>query len=148
LGVAALLAWLVTAFAGLYLLAVWLIENDATQRGTARSRLPGPVIFGHVLLALTGLAVWVSYLLTDSKTLGWGALGVLVLIASLGLTMFTRWIPVHRAFAMAETGPGGRSEFDFPAERNFPVPVVAGHGVLASTTVTLVLLTMLGVGSS
>jgi hypothetical protein len=148
MGVAALLAWLVTAFGGLYLLAVWLIENDATQRGTARSRLPGPVIFGHVLLALTGLAVWVGYLLTDSGTLGWGALGILVLIASLGLTMFTRWIPVHRAFAMAETGPGGRSEFDFPAERNFPVPVVAGHGVLASTTVTLVLLTMLGVGSS
>ncbi|HEV3295045.1 MAG TPA: hypothetical protein VG123_39200 [Streptosporangiaceae bacterium] len=148
MGVAALLAWLVTAFGGLYLLAVWLIENDATQRGTARSRLPGPVIFGHVLLALTGLAVWVGYLLTDSGTLGWGALGILVLIASLGLTMFTRWIPVHRAFATADMGPGGRSEFDFPAERNFPVSVVAGHGLLASTTVTLVLLTMLGVGGS
>jgi hypothetical protein len=146
MGVAALLAWLVTAFGGLYLLAVWLIENDATQRGTARTRLPGPVIFGHVLLALTGLVVWVIYLLSDTKMLGWAALGVLALIATLGLTMFTRWIPVHRAFAMAETGPGGRSEFEFPAERNFPVSVVVGHGLLASTTVTLVLLTVLGVG--
>lgn len=148
MGVAALLAWLVTAFGGLYLLAVWLIENDATRKGTARSRLPGPVIFGHVLLALTGLVVWVGYLLTGSGTLGWAALGVLVLIVSLGLTMFTRWMPVHRAFAMAETGPGGQSELDLPAERNFPVSVVAGHGLLASTTVSLVLLTMLGVGGS
>ncbi|HEY6277520.1 MAG TPA: hypothetical protein VIX86_14435 [Streptosporangiaceae bacterium] len=148
MGVAALLAWLVTAFAGLYLLAVWLIENDASQKGTARSRLPGPVIFGHVLLALSGLVVWVAYLLSNSATLGWAALGILAGIATLGVTMFTRWIPVHRAFARAETGPGGRSEFDFPAERNFPVSVVVGHGLLASTTLTLVLLSVLGVGGT
>jgi hypothetical protein len=147
MGIAALLAWLVTAFGGLYLLAVWLIENDVSQRGAARSRLPGPVIFGHVMLALTGLVVWVIYLLTDAETMGWAALGVLACIVTLGLTMFTRWIPVHRAFAMAETGPGW-SEFDFPAERNFPVSVVAAHGLGASVTVTLVLLTMLGVGGS
>lgn len=148
MGVAALLAWLVTAFGGLYLLAVWLIENDPTQRATARSRLPGPVILGHVLLALTGLVVWVIYLLTDSNTMGWAALGVLACIVTLGLTMFTRWIPVHQAFAVAETGPGGRLEFEFPAERNFPLPVVVGHGLGASITVTLVLLTVLGVGGS
>jgi manganese efflux pump family protein len=68
-------------------------------------------------------------------------------IVSLGLTMFTRWIPVHQAFA-AETGPGSRPEFDFPGERSFPLPVVVGHGLAASITVTLVLLTVLGVGGS
>ena len=57
MGVAALIGWLVTAFVGLYLLAVWLIENDVTRRGTAASRLPSPVIAGHVLLALTGLVL-------------------------------------------------------------------------------------------
>jgi hypothetical protein len=35
------------------------------------------------------------------------------------------------------------AEFGFPAERAFPVPVVAGHGLLAGTTFTLVLVTML-----
>jgi manganese efflux pump family protein len=40
----------------------------------ARSRLPGPVIFGHVLLALTGLVTWVISLLTDSASMGWAAL--------------------------------------------------------------------------
>jgi hypothetical protein len=37
-----LISWLVTAFVGLYLLAVWLIENDVTHRGAAASRLPAP----------------------------------------------------------------------------------------------------------
>jgi hypothetical protein len=148
MGVAALISWLVTAFVGLYLLAVWLIENDVTHRGAARSRLPVPVIFGHVLLALGGLVVWVIYLLSDVIMMAWTAVGILVLIAGLGLTMLTRWIPVHRAFAAAAPGRASVSaEFDFPAERNFPVPVVVGHGLLASTTFILVLFTVLGVGS-
>jgi predicted transporter len=64
MGVAALISWLVTAFFGLYLLAVWLIENDVTHRGATASRLPAPVIFGHVLLALGGLVCWVIHLLS------------------------------------------------------------------------------------
>ena len=148
MGVAALISWFVTAFVGLYLLAVWLIENDVTQQGAARSRLPGPVILGHVLLALTGLVFWVIHLLFGAASWGWAAVGVLVGIATLGLTMFTRWIPVHVAYVAAESGKHGRrvADYDFPAERAFPLPVVVGHGLLASTTVTLVLLAMLGVG--
>ena len=148
MGVAALISWFVTAFVGLYLLAVWLIENDVTQQGAARSRLPGPVILGHVLLALTGLVFWVIHLVSHSSALGWTALGTLVAIGALGLTMFTRWIPVHVAYVAAESGKHGRrlADYDFPAERAFPLPVVVGHGLLASTTVILVLLAMLRVG--
>ena len=150
MGVAALISWFVTAFVGLYLLAVWLIENDVTQQGAARSRLPGPVILGHVLLALTGLVFWVIHLLFGAASWGWAAVGVLVGIATLGLTMFTRWIPVHIAYVAAESGKHSRqlADYDFPAERAFPLPVVVGHGLLASTTFTLVLLAMLGVGGS
>ena len=148
MGVAALISWFVTAFVGLYLLAVWLIENDVSDHGATRSRLHGSVIGGHVLLALTGLVVWVIHLLSHSSTLGWTALGTLVAIGALGLTMFTRWIPVHVAYVAAESGKHGRrvADYDFPAERAFPLPVVLGHGLLASTTVTLVVLAMLGVG--
>jgi hypothetical protein len=48
----------------------------------------------------------------------------------------------------AESGKHGRrlADYDFPAERAFPLPVVVGHGLLASTTVILVLLAMLRVG--
>jgi hypothetical protein len=146
MGVAALISWLVTAFVGLYLLAVWLIENDVTHRGAAASRLPAPVILGHVLLALTGLGVWVVHLLSGSRATGWVALGILGGIAVLGLTMFTRWIPVHMAYVAAEAKAGRSRDFDFPAERAFPLPVVLGHGMLAFTTIVLVLLAMLNVG--
>ena len=148
MGVAALISWFVTAFVGLYLVAVWLIENDVSQQGTVRSRLPGPVILGHVLLALSGLVTWVVHLLFGSASWGWAAVGILGGIAVLGLTMFTRWIPVHAAFVQAEATQGMSAEFDFPAERAFPVAMVAGHGLLAFTTFTLVLLTVLGAGGS
>jgi hypothetical protein len=144
MGVAALISWFVTAFVGLYLVAVWLIENDVSQEGTVRSRLPGPVILGHVLLALSGLVCWVIHLLFGSASWGWAAMGILGGIAVLGLTMFTRWIPVHAAFVAAESTRGMSAEFDFPAERAFPLTVVIIHGVLAVTTVILVLLAMLG----
>ena len=143
MGVAALISWFVTAFVGLYLLAVWLIENDVTHRGAVASRLPAPVIFGHLLLALTGLVFWVIYRLSGSDMPGWAAAGILGGVATLGLTMFTRWIPVHRAYVAADATAGRPAEYDFPAERAFPVSVVAGHGLLAGTTVTLVLVTML-----
>ena len=146
MGVAALISWLVTALFGLYLLAVWLIENDVRHRGAAASRLPAPVIVGHVLLALTGLVFWVIHLLAGSRAVGWAAVGILGGVAALGLTMFSRWIPVHAAYVAAESTRGMSAEFDFPAERAFPLSVVITHGVLAVTTVTLVVLAMLGVG--
>src|SRR6266568_721661 len=92
----ALIVWFVTALWGLYMLAVWLIENDATRQGNSASRLPLPVILAHVTFAVTGLAVWVAYLLLDQRVLAWTAVGILVAIALLGLSMFARWIPVYR----------------------------------------------------
>ena len=144
MGVAALICWFITALAGLYLVAVWLIENDVGEQGTVASRLPGPVILAHVLLALTGLIVWVVHLLSGSASWGWAAVGILAIIATLGLTMFTRWIPVHAAFVAAESTRGISADFDFPAERAFPLTVVVGHGLLAVTTLILVLLATLG----
>ena len=144
MGVAALICWFITALAGLYLVAVWLIENDVGEQGTVASRLPGPVILAHVLLALTGLVVWVIHLLSGSASWGWAAVGILAVIATLGLTMFTRWIPVHAAFVAAESTRGISADFDFPAERAFPLTVVVGHGLFAVTTLILVLLATLG----
>ena len=120
MGVAALISWFVTAFVGLYLLAVWLIENDVTQQGAARSRLPGPVILGHVLLALTGLVFWVIHLLFGAASWGWAAVGVLVGIATLGLTMFTRWIPVHAAYVAAESAQGQVGRIRLPGRTGLP----------------------------
>jgi hypothetical protein len=165
----ALIVWFITALWGLYMLAVWLIENDATRQGNAASRLPLPVILAHATFAVTGLVVWVVYLLVDRPVLAWTALGILVAIALLGLTMFARWIPVYRMAddeisvqvgampgggpgAMPEAAPGGAAGVgslrDLPAEGSFPLLIVLAHGVFAVSTVILVLLTALGVGSS
>jgi hypothetical protein len=106
MGVAALISWLVTAFFGLYLLAVWLIEYDVTGEGAPASRLPTPVILGHVLFALTGVVFSVIHLLSHASTQGWTAVAILAVTAALGLTMFTRWIPVHRGVRGGRIGPG------------------------------------------
>jgi hypothetical protein len=161
----ALIVWFITALWGLYMLAVWLIENDATRKGSAASRLPLPVILAHVTFAVTGLVVWVAYLLLDRPALAWAAVGILVAIAVLGLSMFARWIPVYRMAdeeisvpvrAMSGGPPGAApapvpgigSLRELPAEGSFPLLIVLAHGVFAVSTVVLVVLTALGVGGS
>jgi hypothetical protein len=157
----ALIVWFITALWGLYMLAVWLIENDATRQGSAASRLPLPVILAHVVCAVSGLAVWVAYLLLDRPVLAWAAVGILVAIALLGLTMFARWIPVYRmtgdeVAVPVGAGPGGTPggalgalpSRELPAEGSFPVVIVLAHGTFAVSTVVLVVLTALGVGGS
>ena len=165
----ALIVWFVTALWGLYMLAVWLIENDATRKGNAASRLPLPVVLAHVMFAVTGLGVWVAYLLLDRPALAWTAVGILVAIAVLGLSMFARWIPVYRMVddevsvpvaAMSGGAPGATpgaapggvpgvgSLRELPAEGSFPLLIVLAHGAFAVSTVVLVVLTALGVGGS
>jgi hypothetical protein len=160
MAVAALVTWLVTAVGGFVMLAAWLSRGGARSGsesvavGAARStagaaglpvsaptRLRPPLVFGHVGLAVVGLAVWIAYLATDNETLPWVAFVVLLPVAVLGLTMFARWVQAgdHRRDA---TRGAARPE------SAFPLPVVIGHGVFAVTTVVLVLLTALGVGGS
>jgi manganese efflux pump family protein len=146
MGFVVLITWFAAVLLGLFMLAVWLIENDVTDRTVAPSRLPVLVVFSHLLLAATGLGVWVAFLLLERWTLAWTAIGILVAIAMLGAAMFLRWIPVYRGPArLAGLGerPGGA--IAVPAERNFPVVVVTVHGLLAVSTLVLALLTALRV---
>jgi hypothetical protein len=149
LEIAALITWFVAILAGLYMLAVWLIENDITSRATP-SRLPAPVIFSHLFLAAAGFALWVGYLVLHSRTLAWAAVAVLLGIATLGLTMFLRWVPVYYG-SPDSPGPPAASlaaASDGPAEGHFPVILVYCHGLMAVTTLVLVLLSTLGLGGS
>ena len=56
MGYVALITWSAGALAGLYMLTVWLIENDVTGQHATPSQLRVPVIFGHLTLAIGGLA--------------------------------------------------------------------------------------------
>jgi manganese efflux pump family protein len=150
MGFAALITWLAAVLAGLYMFAVWLIENDVTDRHPAASQVRPLVIFTHLLLALTGLVVWGAYLLLDDETLAWVALAVLAAIALLGLTMFAKWIRVHHdpVPLPSEAQQPGQAAVAIPAKGIFPVAVVAAHGLLAGSTFILVLLTAIGIGGS
>lgn len=155
MGIIALFSWLITVAAGLYLLAIWLIEYDRDFQRAAATRLPVPVLSSHVLLALAGLLAWGGYLITDNERLAWTAAIVLGGVVILGLTMAVRWLAVYRAtpaparvrvvgggLATAEAVPAAGPPA--PPERNFPVAVVVTHGLFALATITLVLLTALG----
>jgi hypothetical protein len=154
MGFAALMTWCATVLLGLYMLTVWLIENDASGPGS--SHLPAPVVFTHLALAVSGLGVWAVYLIADQEKLAWIAVGALSAIVLLGLSMFARWIPVHRGPAEPVTQvPFLGAPLPFPGdppaappESNFPVAVVTCHGLLAVTTYVLVLLTALNIGGS
>ena len=141
---AALITWFAAVLLGLFMLAVWLIENDVTDRVAAPSRLPVVIIFTHLFLAAAGLAMWVVYLVLDRRVFAWTAIAILGVIAALGATMFLRWIPVYRGpartAAPAQSAGGAHA---IPPEGNFPVVVVAAHGLLAVSTLVLALLTAL-----
>jgi manganese efflux pump family protein len=139
--VAALITWVITALGGFVLLGTW-ISRGGTRQGAgdaAASRFPPGLIFGHFLLAATGLVLWIVYLVTDSSALAWVCFAILLVVALLGFTMFARWLQVRRASVAA----GGQVSAG-PPEQHFPVPVVILHGLLAATTLVLVLLAALG----
>jgi hypothetical protein len=171
MGIVALIAGLATAGAGLYLLAIWLIEYDRDYQTSAATRLPIPIISTHALMALSSLVVWAAYLLYDADQLAWVTLALLAGVAVLGLTMAYRWLGVYRSTtaAMAASAarglpavgsygdgglssgggsrprPGAQLGMVMPPERHFPVSVVIIHGVFAVTTVIIMLLTTLKV---
>jgi hypothetical protein len=145
--IAALITWVLTAGGGFFLLATWISKGGVRQSAT--SRFPPALIFGHFALAATGLVVWIIYVITDTDALAWVAFVILLPVALLGFGMLARWIPTYRAERATKarsavaTVTGGKAP-----ESHFPVPTVIAHGLLAVTTLVLVLLTALGVGSS
>lgn len=146
--------WIVTAGGGLFLLSIWLIEYDESSQPGTRSRLSGLLIASHVLPAGGGLIAWGAYLIFGFPWLAWIAFAGLAGAVSMGLIMASRWIRVYRAkraetrFVHAASVPANdlASQLtgeDGPPELRFPLLLVLGHGLLAATTVTLVVIVAL-----
>jgi manganese efflux pump family protein len=136
LPLAALGAWLVTAAAGSYLLAGWLAvtgRRRARRLRTLQVRATGLTrgfVVGHFGLALTGLGIWIAFLGTGVAALAWVSVGLVILIAGLGMGVLAADLPE----------PGARRR------GGLPVTVIAIHGALATTTILLVLVAALGAG--
>jgi hypothetical protein len=149
---AALIAWVLTAGGGFVMLSLWLKHGGQQQADGSPRRIRPPLIFSHFGLAATGLVLWIIYVASDTDAIAWIAFALLVPVALLGFTMFARWLQQRQSTTQAApAGAGGAvaaagGAIGEPAEQHFPVPIVAGHGLLAVTTVVLVLLAAAGVG--
>jgi manganese efflux pump family protein len=99
MSLAALIAWLVAAGSGAYVLGSWIARGGTLQRrarGTGTGSPPA-LLFGHFGLALSGLVIWVAYLVTGWAALAWVAVAVLLPVAGLGMATLTVGLPARRA---------------------------------------------------
>jgi hypothetical protein len=130
-GIPALLAWLLTVGLGTTMIRRWIVRllsrSRAATGGLARDglaqdgRLPSAVIVGHAGLAVAGLLAWAAYLIAGWTDAGWAGCVTLVMVISLGIALLSVWLP--------ERG-----------QARHPSAALAGaHGVLAVTTIALVL---------
>jgi hypothetical protein len=99
MSLAALIAWLVAAGSGGYVLGSWIARGGTLQRrarGTGTGSPPA-LLFGHFGLALSGLVIWVAYLVTGWAALAWVAVAVLLPVAGLGMATLVTGLPGRRA---------------------------------------------------
>jgi hypothetical protein len=138
LDLAALGAWVLTAAAGVYLLAGWLVTWLArlVLRPRRRRAADTATAFtvSHFGLALAGLGTWIGFVATGAAVLAWVALGMVVLVAGLGMGVLAAALP-----APARAGAAA-------SRVRLPVTVVAAHGMFATLTILLVLLAAIGAG--
>jgi hypothetical protein len=142
---AALIAWILTAGGGFLMLAIWLSRGGMRQQEAGRIR--PPLILGHFALAATGLVLWIIFAFAGGDALAWIAFVLLLVVAALGFTMFTIWYRQREGRAVVGQAAAATSGPPRPAEQHFPVVVVGLHGIGAATTLVLVLLAALGVGT-
>ncbi len=109
LSLAALVAWLVTAAAGSYLLAGWLRHGGWRRRrapgrggaeGSVQGRavgraggMPPAILLGHFSLAVAGLGLWIAFMASDVRALAWAAASLLLPTAGLGMATLVTALP-------------------------------------------------------
>ncbi len=119
--VATLIAWLLTAGIGAYMLRTWVARGGLRAQRATGVGVPPVVVFGHASVALTGLAVWLSYLGTGWAPLAWLAVGFIATAIMLGICTVTMWTPYP--IAVPEAVPEV-----VPEARRAPGPSPGEHG--------------------
>lgn len=142
----ALVTWVLTAGGGFVMLGLWLKHGGMKDSEIPGDRIRSGRILSHFALAAGGLVIWIVYLATDSEGLAWVAFALLAVVALLGFSMLAIWLR-QRSREPAAAGGGPARDTTAPEQR-FPTAIVALHGVLAASTLVLVLLVAAGVGGS
>jgi hypothetical protein len=160
-GLAALATWLLTMGIGAFMLVPWIRRRGLRPRGTG-GRRPGSVVpLGHAGAAVAALLAWIAYLVTGWSSLGWLAVSLLLAVIGLGMATLTVWTaqaspspgpaalapvaPASMTPGPAAAGPGPPDETSAsprPARGDLRIIVPIGHGLAASATILLALLTV------
>jgi manganese efflux pump family protein len=104
MGLAALIAWLVTAGIGGYMLRTWVASGGLNRQRATGVGVPPGVVFGHASAALTGLAVWTGYLISGWRALAWLGVALVCGAICLGICTVTLWTPYPVRTAPAADG--------------------------------------------
>jgi hypothetical protein len=105
LAVAAVIAWVLTAGIGLYMLRTWITRGGLRRQRATGVGVPPAVVFSHAGAALTGLLVWIGFVKTQWVPLGWLGVGLVTTAIGLGVCTVTLWTPYP--VVVPEAGPGG-----------------------------------------
>jgi hypothetical protein len=138
---AALAAWLAAALAGAYLLT-----------GGRRPRRPQSLrqfglAGGHAGVAVAGLCLWIGFMVTAEPALGWIDVVLTWVIAGLGMSTLLGGLTASaEAVPAAAAATSGSAAAAAPVPARAPVLVIALHGTLATVTIVLVLLAVIGTG--
>ena len=93
MGLAALIAWLLTASIGGYMLRTWVARGGLRRQRATGVGVPPGVVFSHASAALAGLTVWISYLSSDWRPLAWVGVALAGTAICLGICTVTLWTP-------------------------------------------------------
>jgi hypothetical protein len=125
MAIAALVAWVLTASIGVYMLRTWVARGGLRRQRATGVGVPPAVVFSHASAALTGLAIWTGFVKTNWDPLAW--LGVVLITAAiaLGVCTVTLWTP----YPVVVPAEGGS-----PAEAGGPGS--SGSGISAGAGVS------------
>ena len=109
MAIAALVAWVLTASIGVYMLRTWVARGGLRRQRATGVGVPPAVVFGHASAALIGLVIWASFVKTRWDPLAW--LGVVMITGAiaLGVCTVTLWTP-YPVVVPAEGGQEGPGE--------------------------------------
>src|SRR5215472_12909413 len=124
---ATFISWLLTASLGGFMLRTWLASGGLRRERARAGGLPPQLIFGHMGLALTGLALWIAYTVSGSRAVCWAAVGIIIGAIALGICTVTLWTP-YPASKPGEPVMGG------PPPSHSPPPSPSGPPPPASAS--------------
>ena len=107
MAIAALVAWVLTASIGVYMLRTWVVRGGLRRQRATGVGVPPAVVFSHASAALAGLVIWAGFVKTKWDPLAWIGVALITGAISLGVCTVTLWTPYPVVVPSAARSPDG-----------------------------------------